>query len=163
MSSAGGRQSLLATCLVAATAVLAGCGGLADALRPTAYCSPEDPVVNPTSVAPGDEVQVVISGVGRHPECSSTLPGGARYGISIGSRVDGTGNDDLGSHYYSAGLVVLDPDDTGAAEATVRVPDDMPVGEAQISVDLQGAKTLCEIDPSASCAPHPFADLDIVG
>jgi hypothetical protein len=137
MSRAGGRRSVLAVCLVAATAVLAGCGGLADALRPTAYCSPEDPVVSPTSVA--------------------------RYGISIGSRVEGTGNDDLGSRYYSAGLVVLDPDGAGAAEATVRVPDDMPIGEARISVDLQGAKTLCEIDPSASCAPDPFAVVDVVG
>lgn len=154
---------MLAVCLVAATAVLAGCGGLADALRPTAYCSPEDPVVSPTSVAPGDEVTVVIGEVGHHAECSSTLPGGARYGISIGSRVEGTGNDDLGSRYYSAGLVVLDPDGAGAAEATVRVPDDMPIGEARISVDLQGAKTLCEIDPSASCAPDPFAVVDVVG
>ncbi|SKC41390.1 hypothetical protein [Krasilnikoviella flava] len=119
--------------------------------------------MTPTSVTAGDAVQVMISGVGHHPECSSTLPGRARYEISIGSRVDGTGNDDRGSRYYSAGLVVLDPDDAGAAEATVRVPDDMPVGEARISVDLQGAKTLCEIDPSASCAPDPFAAVDVVG
>ncbi|MFE5308558.1 hypothetical protein [Isoptericola sp. NPDC056605] len=162
MSRTSRRRSVLATCLVAVTAVLAGCGGLADALRPTAYCSPEDPVVNPTSAAPGDELTFVVSGVGHHAECSSTLPGGARYGISIGSRVDGTGNDDLGSRYYSASVAVLDPDDAGAAEATVRVPDDMPIGEARISVDLQGAKTLCEIDPSASCAPDPFAVVGIV-
>jgi len=154
---------VLAACLVAATAVLAGCGGLADALRPTAYCSPEDPVVNPTTVAPGDEVTVAVNGVVRHAECTSTLPDGARYAIQITSQVEGTGNDDLGRHFYSADLTVLDPDDAGAAEATVRIPPDMPLGEAHLSVNLEGAKTLCEIDPSASCAPDPFAVVDVVG
>ena len=162
MSGTGGRRRVLAVCLVAATAVLAGCGGLADATRPTAYCASEDPVVSPTSVAPGDEVTVVVSGVGRHAECTSTLPEGARYAIQIRSRVEGTGNDGRGSHYYSADLTVLDPDDAGAAETTVRIPPDMPVGEAHLSVNLEGAKTLCEIDPSMSCGPDPFAVVDVV-
>ncbi|MGW8565025.1 hypothetical protein [Isoptericola sp. NPDC055881] len=145
---------------VALVSVSSGCG-VVDALGPTAYCRPNDPVVVPTSVVPGDELVVQIDGVGRHEECSSDLPRGARYGVSIRSRVDGTGNSDDGSHYYSADLVILDPDDDGAAHSTVRVPDDMPVGPAEISVDLEGASTLCEIDPAMSCGPDPFALIEV--
>lgn len=163
MSRAGGRRSLLAVCLVAATAVLTGCSGLADALRPTAYCTPDDPVVTPASAAPGEELHVEVSGVGRHPECSSSLPSGARYGISIRSEASGTSTEDDGSRYYDAELTVLDPDDDGAAAGTARVPDDAPAGPAAISVDLQYAKTLCEILPDASCAPLPSALVEIVG
>lgn len=152
---------MLAIVLVAATAALSGCGALADTTRATAYCASEDPVAIPTSVAPGDEVTVVVSGVAVHADCTPTLPDGARYAIRIASRVEGTG-DEPGSHYYSARLTVLDPDDAGAAEATVRIPPDMPLGEAHLSVNLEGAKTLCEIDPSMSCGPDPFAVVDVV-
>ncbi|MFD6135546.1 hypothetical protein [Isoptericola sp. NPDC060257] len=147
---------------MAATTVLTGCGSLADAFRPTAYCSPDDPVVTPTSAAPGEELHIEISGVGRHPECSSTLPAGARYGISITSEVSWTSTEDDGGQYYGAELAVLDPDDAGAAAGTVRVPDDAPAGPATISVDLQYARTLCEILPDASCAPPPSALVEVV-
>jgi hypothetical protein len=147
---------LAVVALLATTGLSSGCG----VFPQNAYCAANDPVVTPTSVGPGDEVDVRIDGVGGL-DCSTELPDHARYEISIMSLVDGTGNDDAGSHYYSADLVVVDPDEDGAARTTVVVPEDMPPGPARISVDLENAKTLCEIDPSMSCPMNPSASIEI--
>ncbi|MFD6177875.1 MULTISPECIES: hypothetical protein [unclassified Isoptericola] len=142
--------------LLVTTGMSAGCG----VFPQTAYCGSSDPVVTPTRAAPGDKLDVRITG-GGGVDCSTDLPDHARYTIWIMSRVDGTGDDDLGTHYYSADLATLDPDEDGAARSTVAVPQDMPPGPATISVDLENAMTVCEIDPSMSCAPDPFALIEI--
>jgi len=65
-------------------------------------------------------------------------------------------------HFYVADLAFLDPSSDGAAEGTVRLPDDVPVGGAEISVDIT-VPTPCEVDAAASCGPHPSAAIEIVG
>lgn len=67
-----------------------------------------------------------------------------------------------GSGRLSAALGLLDPDADGDAEGTVRLPDDVPAGEAEVSLTLRWAKTLCDLDPSAGCARNPFATVDVV-
>ncbi|MGF0118249.1 hypothetical protein ACQFYA_18300 [Promicromonospora sp. Marseille-Q5078] len=154
------RRGVLGLVVVIVLAgAVSGCG-IVDSVLRKAYCSPHDPVVTPTSVAPGDEVHVEIDGVGHHSSCSSTLPSRARYGISIRSLVDGTGDPDLGTHFYNTDLTVLDPSSDGVAEGTVHVPDDVPVGEAEISVNIT-VPTPCEVDPTASCAANPSAVVEI--
>ena len=133
---------------------------LVDAVAPTAYCTPKDPVVTPQRVSPGGEVHVETVGNHDGVDCETRLPAQARYQVRIRSE---TPADDPDEGYLSADLGVLDPSSNGDAEGTFRVPDDFPVDEAEISLRLDGAKTICDIDPSIGCAKNPFARIDVVG
>lgn len=155
------RTALGVVALLALAGLPSGCG-LGGPFSQTAYCDANDPVVTPTSVAPGDELAVRIDGVGG-VDCSTDLPDRARYGISLISRVSGTGNDDRGSHYYQADLATLDPDDDGAAQTTVIVPKDMPPGPAELSVHLENAMTFCRVHTDYDCGPDPLALVEITG
>jgi len=79
------------------------------------------------------------------------------------SRVHGTGNDDVGSHYHRADLATVEPDDGGGAQTTVVVPKDMPPGQAALSVHLENALTFCEVHTEYDCGPDPFALVEIIG
>lgn len=135
-----------------------GCS-IVEAVDPTAYCQPEDPVVTPQSVAPGDELRVETVGRDGDADCEPTMPARARYEVSIMSE-EPDSDPDMG--LYSATLGSLDPDSDGTAQGTVRVPDDIPIGKAEVSLRLQGATTICDIDPSIGCAKNPFAPIEVV-
>ncbi len=62
---------------------------------------------------------------------------------------------------YSASLGTLEPGDGGAAVGTFPVPDDVPTGEAEVSVSLRHAPTVCEVDPTIGCAAPPSALVDV--
>lgn len=133
--------------------------GCVDAGPETAYCGPADPVVTPHTVAPGEELRVEVPGVDGE-DCEPSLPDGARYSVEIRSDVH-TGDADEGPSSASLGDLV--PGDEGSARGSVQVPADFPPGGAEVSVRLEGADTLCEIDPSMSCAKDPAAAVDVTG
>jgi len=141
----------LGAALVLSLAAISGCSTLEAAVDRTAYCRPEDPVVTPQRVAPGDELHIETSGREDGVDCEPRMPARARYAVSIMSSVGG----------YSASLGVLNPSSDGAAQGTVQIPDDIPIGRAEVLLVLGNAKTLCELDPSASCAKNPFALIDV--
>lgn len=58
-------------------------------------------------------------------------------------------------------LGVLQPGFDGVVQGTVRVPEDGPAGTAELSVNLEGAPTVCETDPTIGCAKDPFTLVDI--
>lgn len=153
------RALRLGSVLVLALAAAGGCSAVG-VLDPTAYCRPGDPVVAPLRVAPGDELQVEVPGREDGVDCEPRLPDRARYGVSIMSEKR---SDDPDEGHVSAALGMLDPNSDGDARGTVRVPDDFPAGEAEVSVRLQYAKILCEIDPTMSCAKNPFATIEVTG
>ncbi len=146
--------TLAATLL--AVMITAGC---VDAGRETAHCGPVDPVVTPRTVAPGEELRVEVSGVAGEG-CEPFLPDGARYSVEITSEVH-TGDTDGGP--YSAFLGDLNPGDDESAGSSFQVPADFPAGRAEVSVNLEGARTPCETDPTMSCPKDPFAPVEIVG
>lgn len=129
--------------------------GCVDAGPESAYCGPVGPVVTPRSVAPGEELRIEVSGVDG-VDCEPSLPAGARYSVEITSEV---GDPDEG--LYSASLGELDPDDDESARGSFQVPGDFPAGGAEVSVNLEGARTLCETDPSMSCPKNSFASVEI--
>jgi hypothetical protein len=125
----------------------------------TAYCQPEDPTVTPQSAAPGDVLQVETVGREGDVDCEPSMPDRARYEVSIASE-EPDGDPDMDR--YTTTLGSLDPESDGSARGTIRVPDDIPMGRAEVSLRLQGAKTICEIDPSVGCAQNPFAPIEII-
>ncbi len=153
------RALRLGPVVALALTAAAGCS-VVDALDQTAYCRPGDPVVAPLRVAPGDELEVDVPGREDGVDCEPRLPDRARYGVSIMSEKR---SDDPDEGHVSAALGMLDPNSDGDARGTVRVPDDFPAGDAEVLVRLQYAKTLCEIDPSMSCAKNPFATIEVTG
>ncbi|MFB7800820.1 hypothetical protein [Isoptericola sp. NPDC056134] len=148
----------LGAILFLSIATASGCATLEAAVDRTAYCRPEDPVVTPQRVAPGDELHVETTGREAGVDCESRMPDRARYAVSIMSEMP---DSDPAMGRYSAALGVLDPSSDGAAQGTVRIPADIPAGKAEVSLSLQGAKTICELDPSIGCAKNPFAPIDV--
>jgi len=124
----------------------------------TAYCQPGDPVVTPQSVTPGGELQVETVGSDDGVGCESSMPANARYEVRITS-VEPV--EDPEQDRYTEVLGSLDPSDDGDAGGTVRVPDDVPVGAAEVSLSLQGAPTVCDVDPTIGCAKNPFAPVEV--
>jgi hypothetical protein len=147
----------LGTALVLSLSAISGCS-VVEAVDRTAYCQPADPVVTPQHVAPGDELHVETTGRDDGVDCEPRMPARARYEVSIMSEMP---DEDPTMGRYSAVLGVLDPSSDGTAQGTVRVPDDIPAGKAEVSLGLQGAKTICELDPSIGCAKNPFAPIDV--
>ncbi len=92
-------------------------------------------------------------------DCEPSMPAHARYEVSIVSAEPDSDPD----MRHSTTLGSLDPESDGSAQGTIRVPDDIPIGKAEVSLRLQGAKTICEIDPSVGCAQNPFAPIEIIG
>ncbi|MEN5072558.1 hypothetical protein ABE437_01970 [Isoptericola cucumis] len=149
----------LGAALVLSLAAIPGCSTIASVVDRTAYCQPEDPVVTPQRVAPGDQLHIETTGRDDGVDCEPQMPSRARYEVSIMSEMP---DSDPNMGLYSASLGVLDPSSDGAAQGTVRLPDDIPVGKAEVSLRLQGAKTICELDPSIGCAKNPFAPIDVI-
>ncbi|MCK9794576.1 hypothetical protein M1843_12545 [Isoptericola sp. 4D.3] len=139
-------------------ATTSACSTLEAAVDRTAYCRPEDPVVTPQRVAAGDELHIDVLGREDGVDCEPRMPDRARYAVSIMSEMP---DSDPTMGRYSAALGVLDPSSDGAAQGTVRIPDDIPAGKAEVSLGLQGAKTLCELDHSIGCAKNPFAPIEV--
>ena len=138
--------------LAAAALVLASAtAGCVDSGPETAYCGPQDPIVTPVSVAPGAEVTVEIGGVDEAGGCEPRLPEGARYEI------------EMRWHDSATSLGTVRPDEDGAGSGTFAVPAGVPAGTAEVSVDLEGAHTICEIDPTMSCGKDPFAAVEVIG
>ncbi|QDB79083.1 hypothetical protein FE251_06640 [Georgenia wutianyii] len=135
---------------VAAFVLVVGTAGCVDTGPETAYCDPQDPVVSPMRVAPGAEVTVEVGGVDEVGGCEPRLPEGARYEIEM--RWHGSGTS----------LGTVRPDEDGAGSGTFTVPADVPAGTAEVSVDLEGARTICEIDPTMSCPKNPFAAVEVI-
>ncbi|WP_069387690.1 hypothetical protein [Cellulosimicrobium cellulans] len=138
--------------------VTVGCAVL-DPTSRTAYCRPDDPVVTPQSVAPGAELNLAVAGDVDGVDCESRMPARARYEVWITSDTSAEDPDD---GLYSASLGLLDPGSDGDAEGTVRLPDEVPLGRAEVSVNLVGADTVCDIDPTIGCAKDPFVAIEIV-
>lgn len=92
--------------------------------------------------------------------CEQNLPDRARYEIRLTSERSAPGAAD---GPYTVTLGVLEPGTDGGATGALRVPDDVPPGGAEVSVDLTGAETVCEVDPTRQCARDPFASIDVVG
>lgn len=153
MATTRSRPTLAA--LLLALTFTSGC---VDVGPPTAYCGPVDPVVTPGRVAPGGELHIEVAGLVDSGDCEPSMPDEARYSIEIGSEVR-SGDGEEGP--YSTSLDDLDPNSDGGARGTVRVPEDFPLGAAEVSVRLEGAQTLCEIDPTMSCPKGPFAPVDV--
>jgi hypothetical protein len=124
----------------------------------TAYCQPGDPVVAPQVVTPGGELRVETVGSDDGVGCESSMPANARYEVRITS-VEPV--DDPEQDRYTEVLGSLDPSDDGDAEGAVRIPDDVPVGAAEVSLSLQGAPTVCETDPTIGCAKNPFVPIEV--
>lgn len=143
--------------LVLAVPVITGCGVVG---APTAYCTPGDPVITPVAVPPGGDLQVAIPGRTENPECEARMPERARYEVLVTSNILDKSQK---MWHFQASLGLLDPGADGAAEGTVRLPDDVPVGDAEVSVRLQGAPTICDLDPHVSCAKNPFAPIEVTG
>ncbi len=127
--------------------------------EPTAYCQPDDPLVTPQRVAPGDDLRVEVPSSSGGTGCEHDLPDRARYEVLI--TLAGPA-DDSATGRYSVSLGVLEPDDEGDAVGTFPVPDDVPTGEAEVSVSLRHAPTVCEVDPTIGCAAPPSALVDVV-
>lgn len=140
--------------LVLAVPALSGCGVIG---AQTAYCMPGDPVITPPAAPPGAELQIAIP---ENPECETRMPERARYEVLVTPDILDKSQEQW---HFQASLGLLDPADDGAAEGTVRLPDDIPVGGAEVSVRLQGAPTICELDPHVSCAKNPFAAIEVTG
>ncbi|PYF98949.1 hypothetical protein SAMN05216184_11088 [Georgenia satyanarayanai] len=149
------RPTLAATLLT--VVLMAGC---VDAGPRTAYCGPADPVVAPAAPKPGSELRVEVSAFVDADGCEQNLPDGARYEIRLTSERTAW---DSAEGRYTETLGVLQPDGAGEATGTLRLPDEVPPGGAEVSVDLTGAETICETDPTMQCAQHPFAWIDITG
>ncbi|MGW8568075.1 hypothetical protein [Isoptericola sp. NPDC055881] len=115
--------------------------------------------MTPQRVAPGDELHLETTGRDDGVDCEPRMPARARYVVTIMSEMP---DSDPTMGRYSASLGLLDPSSDGAAHGTVRVPDDIPAGKAEVSLRLQGAKTRCELDPGASCAQDPYAPIEVV-
>lgn len=152
-----GQVARRALCgLAVVVAVASGCAlGTGE---PTAYCQPDDPLVTPQRVAPGDDLHVEVAGSSGSTGCERELPARARYEVLITAAGPA---DDRATGRYSVSLGVLEPDDEGDAVGTFPVPDDAPTGEAEVSVSLQHAPTVCEVDPTIGCAAPPFALVDV--
>ncbi|GAA1729191.1 hypothetical protein GCM10009809_25910 [Isoptericola hypogeus] len=151
-------RGLTAAAVALALAITAGCA-VADAIAKTAYCQPEDPVVTPQRVAPGDELHVETTGKPDGVDCEWRMPARARYEVEIWSTMPADVPD---ARHDRVPLGALDPSSEGDAEGAFRVPDDFPVGEAEVSVNLQGVKTICDIDPSIGCAKNPWTPIEVV-
>ncbi len=139
---------------------LAATSGCVDAGAATAYCGPADPVVSPTAVAPGQEMHLEVARHVTADGCEQSLPDRARYEVRLTSERRAP---DAAEGRYGITLGVLEPNADGDATGTVRVPDDVPLGGAEVSVRLTGAETICEIDPTMQCAKDPFAPIDVTG
>ncbi|GAB6940156.1 hypothetical protein JCM11754A_36830 [Isoptericola variabilis] len=148
----------LGAIMLLSIAAASGCSALAAVVDRTAYCQPEDPVVTPQRVAPGDELHIETTGRETGVDCEPRMPDRARYAVSIMSEMP---DSDPAMGRYAAALGVLDPSSDGAAEGTVRIPGDIPAGKAEVFLSLQGAKTICELDPSIGCAKNPSAPIDV--
>lgn len=144
-----------AIALVLALAATSACSALG---METAYCQPKDPVVTPQLAAPGDELHVEVPGNVDGVNCEPDLPTTATYEISVLSDAPAEDPDD---GLYRAPLGSLDPDDDGDAEGTFRLPEGMPPGRAVVSADLQGAPTVCDLDPDLDCAPGPRVPIEV--
>jgi len=149
------RTRPTAAALLLAAVGLAGC---VDTGPTTAYCGPAEPVLAPAAVGPGDELRVEVAGAAVVDGCEQRLPDRARYEIRLTSERTAEGSAD---GPYTATLGVLEPGADGGAVGTVRLPDDVPPGVVEVSVDLTGAETICEIDPTMQCARDPFASIDV--
>lgn len=134
--------------------------GCLDAGPATAYCGPAEPLLAPAAVTPGDELRVEVAGTAAADGCEQRLPDRARYEVRLTSQRSAPGSAD---GPYTVTLGVLEPGADGEAAGTLRVPDDVPAGGAEVSVDLTGAETVCEVDPTMQCGPDPFASVDVVG
>lgn len=115
--------------------------------------------MTPQSVAPGDVLQVETAGREGDVDCEPSIPAGARYEVAITSEVP---DNDPDMSRYSTSLGSLDPDSDGSAQGTVRVPNDIPIGTAEVSLRLQGATTICDVDPNIGCAKNPFTPIEII-
>ena len=149
------RTRPTAAALLLAAVGLAGC---VDTGPTTAYCGPAEPQLAPAAVGPGGELHVEVAGAAAVDGCEQSLPDRARYEIRLTSERTAEGSAD---GPYTATLGVLEPGADGGAVGTVRLPDDVPPGVVEVSVDLTGAETICEIDPTMQCARDPFASIDV--
>ncbi|MFF8345808.1 hypothetical protein ACF049_05605 [Cellulosimicrobium funkei] len=158
-ASSPGRGQVARRALCGLAVVMAVASGCALGTgEPTAYCQPDDPLVTPQRVAPGDDLRVEVPSSSGGTGCEHDLPDRARYEVLI--TVRGPASDPATSR-YSASLGTLEPGDGGAADGTFPVPDDVPSGEAQVSVSLRHAPTVCEVDPTIGCAAPPSALVDV--
>jgi hypothetical protein len=115
-------------------------------------------VVTPQVAAPGEELRVEVPGNVDGVGCEPDLPDAATYQIWVTSEAPAA---DPADGRYRAPLGSLEPDEHGDAAGTIRLPDDMPAGQAEVSVRLHGAPTVCDLDPSIGCAPDPSARLEV--
>lgn len=143
----------LGTAIALGLVVVPGCSA------PTAYCQPEDPVVTPQRVAPGEELHVEAAGRSEGARCEPRMPEGAQYEVRVVSEVR---DPDPDNGYSRASLAFLDPSDDGDAEGTVRLPDDFPVGKATVVVSLRNATTVCDADPDLDCVGDPSAAIEVI-
>ncbi len=144
------RRWSISSVLVLALVTVAGCVG---AGQSTAVCAPVDPVAAPRSVAPGGELHIEVTGLMTGGDCEPRLPEGARYELELRWAGEET----------PVSLGSLQPGFDGVVQGTVRVPEDAPAGTAEVSVNLEGAPTVCQTDPTIGCAKDPFTLVEIAG
>jgi hypothetical protein len=128
------------------------CTGAGQTTENVGACMPEDPVLEPESVAPGEELRVTSAGLNTRAKCDPQENEGAQYRIRVKSM-------DAAGRVEFTGLANTD---SGGLDEVVVIPDDFPEGVATVDLLVDDPAVFCELNESVECG-RSVARLLVVG
>lgn len=113
---------------------------------------PNSPTVEPSGPHPGDEIDIISSGLNTTSSCDPELTKQASYWIRVQSSQTGE----------VVKFESVSPTEDGGIDTRVRIPNDFPLGDAVVDIMVDGPRLFCEVDQTLECG-HSAAVITLVG